>query len=149
MSEHKSFVYTISSIEKKNTDNLATYHIDVGGFNEPFNNYHCEVLSFMVDGNFLVDNGFLLFIAENLSNDGYFCRDKLQSDITILSHLSLTARNLNTDGKSFQINNLRMKRRVVFSFLTPDLIPAVHTTDINVGGNMTEWFLSMRLTGID
>ena len=148
MSEKKSFTYTISSIEKQNTDYLGTFHIDVGGLNENFDNYSCEVLSFMVDGYFLTTNGFLLFIAENLSDDGYFCRGKLPSNQTIISHVSLNARSLNSVGNTFEIKNIRVKRRVVFSFLTPDLVPAVDELDINLG-SITEWFLTLRLTGID
>jgi len=148
MSENKSFIYTISSIEKQNNDYLGTFHIDVGGLNENFNNYSCEVLSFMVDGFVLISKGFLLFIAENLSDDGYFCRGKLASNQTILSHVSLTARSLNSVGNTFVIKNIRMKRRVIFSFLTPDLVAAVDEVDINLG-SITEWFLTLRLTGID
>ena len=92
---NKSFTYTISSIERKNTDNLATFHIDIGNLNEDFDNYSCEVISFMVSGNFLAQHGFLLFVCDNLSEDGYFCRDKLPSSQTIVSHVSLTARSLN------------------------------------------------------
>ena len=149
MSEKKSFTYTISSIERRNTDNLATFHIDIGNLNEDFDNYSCEVISFMVNGHFLVANGFLLFVCDNLSEDGYFCRDKLASNQTILSHVSLNARSLNSVGNIFEIKNIRVKRRVVFSFLTSDLVQAVHETDINLAGEMTEWFLTLRLTGID
>ena len=76
MNSKNSFTYVISSEERKNTDsNQISYDIDFGGFSRKNQDYHCEVLSFSING---MTNatpavvGYLMFLAKNLNDDGFF-----------------------------------------------------------------------------
>ena len=92
MDSLKSFMYVISSDERTNVAaNQNVYDIDFGGFSEPFDDYFCEVISFATVGGITVANNYLLFVAENLASDGYFCCKKLSNRDAIMAILPLSA----------------------------------------------------------
>jgi len=148
MSDKKSFIYTISSAEKTNDDDLE-YHINIGGFNSSYNNYHCEVLSLILDGGYEESDGFLLLVANNFSEDSYFSRGILSSTETIVSHVA-TNPNItpSSGGHKFRMNNLRTMRSVRFKFLLPDMSPVENEIDINTTMT-TDWLLILKMTELD
>ena len=88
----KSFMYAISSDERTNSDEIASfYNFNFGGFSEPYDDYYCEVISFACVGGITVQSNFYLFVAENLVSDGYFCNRKLSNREAILAILPLNA----------------------------------------------------------
>ena len=91
MDSSKSFMYVISSDERTNTDIASSYDFNFGGFSEPFDDYYCEVVSFATIGGITVANDYLLFVAENLASDGYFCTRKLSNRDAIMAILPLSA----------------------------------------------------------
>ena len=151
MSDKKSFIYTISSPEKTNDDDLE-YHINVGGFSSSYNNYKCEVLSIILDGGYDADDGFLVLVTDNFSQDSYFSRSILSSTETIISHVA-TNSNItpSSGGYSFRVNNLRTVRSVRFKFLLPDMSPInLDAANLNVNnGIRTDWLLVLKMTELD
>lgn len=151
----ESFTYMISSNERTNNDpNVALtnfYDFNFGGFNEPYEEYQVQVLSFSCTGGIPVATGYYIFVVENLDTDGYFCKKMLTNRQVILTKLPLNAISdafIQSDNGStgFKIKNARNVRNVKFSFLTSSFVaPAVGT--INHGGE-TQWILSLKMTPI-
>lgn len=151
----ESFTYMISSNERTNNDpNVALtnfYDFNFGGFNEPYEEYQVQVLSFSCTGGIPVATGYYIFVVENLDTDGYFCKKMLTNRQVILTKLPLNAISdafIQSDNGStgFKIKNARNVRNVKFSFLTSSfVVPAVGT--INHGGE-TQWILSLKMTPI-
>ena len=151
----ESFTYMISSNERTNNDpNVALtnfYDFNFGGFNEPYEEYQVQVLSFSCTGGIPVATGYYIFVVENLDTDGYFCRKIFTNREVVLSKLPLNAISdafIQSDNgsSSFKIKNARNIRNVRFSFLKSDFtVPAVET--INHDGE-TRWILSLRMTPI-
>lgn len=147
--EKKSFIYTISSTEKINNQ-FDRYDINIGGFNSSYNNYKCEVLSLILDENYLQTNGYLLLVADNFAQDGYFCRSKLPSTETIVSHVAINPNiTPSSGGNIFPMSNLRTTRMVTFRFLLPNLTPTVDEVDLNINEEITFWLLTLKMTEID
>ena len=152
----ESFTYTISSNERTNDplapENLTNfYNINFGGFNEPYEEYKVDVLSFACSGGIPIGTAYYIFVAENLDSDGYFCRKKLTNREVLLTKLPLNAISdafiqSDSGSVSFKIKNARHVRNVKFSFLTSDFtVPGVEA--INHEGE-TRWILSLRMTPI-
>ena len=147
----KSFTYVISSDERTNSDVVAAYYdFNFGGFSEPYDDYYVEVVSFACVGGITVANSYLLFIAENLASDGYFCSKKLLNREAILAILPLSAVQdsyIQSDGGAgkFTVKNCRVPKQVRFKWLKSDFTPAISLTDVNNGGE-TRWILTLRLT---
>ena len=148
MTEKKSFIYTISSAEKTNDDDIE-YHINIGGFNSSYNNYQCEVLSLILDGGYEESDGFLMLVANNFSEDSYFSRGILSSTETIVSYVA-TNPNISPSswGHSFRMNNLRTVRSVRFKFLLPNMNSVADGIDIN-NDITTDWLLVLKMTELD
>ena len=158
MNSKNSFTYVISSEERKNTAaNQISYDIDFGGFSEKNQDYHCEVLSFSING---MTNaapagiGYLMFLAENLNDDGFFMVKKMSNRHCLISIVPLSAvidAACQADGSTgifFKVNSCQMRRPVKFKFLKPDFSEPITGTDINVV-NETKWLLVLRLTAIE
>ena len=149
----KSFTYVISSNERTNSigTNTNTYDINFGGFSDSHDNFYFEVINTAIQGNTLGTNVFLLLVAEGLADNGSFCNSKLGRE-AIMSTIPLAANtmmlNNGSSGNVFRANNCRMKKKIRFRFLKPDLTVAVDGTDINVGAE-TKWFLTFKVTPID
>ena len=152
----ESFTYMISSNERTNdpTDPeylTNFYNFNFGGFNEPYEEYQVQVLSFSCTGGIPVSTGYFIFVVENLDADGYFCRKMLTNRQVVLAKLPLNAISdafIQSDNGStaFKIKNARNVRNVKFSFLTASFgVPAVGT--INYDGE-TRWILSLKMTPI-
>ena len=147
----KSFTYVISSDERTNSDAVASfYDFNFGGFSEPYDDYYVEVISFATVGGITVANTYLLFVAENLASDGYFCTRKLSNREAILAILPLSAVQdsyIQSDGGAgkFTVKNCRVPKNIRFKWLKSDFTPAVTLTDVNSGGE-TRWILTLRLT---
>ena len=121
----ESFTYMISSNERTNNDpNVALtnfYDFNFGGFNEPYEEYQVQVLSFSCTGGIPVATGYFIFIVENLDTDGYFCKKMLNNRQVVLTKLPLNAISdafIQSDNGStgFKIKNARNVRNVKFSF---------------------------------
>ena len=158
MNSKNSFTYVISSEERKNTDaNQISYDIDFGGFSGQNQNYNCEVLSFSING---MTNaapagiGYLMFMAENLNDDGFFMVKKMSNCHCLISIVPLSAvidAACQADGSvgiSFKVKQCQMLRPVKFKFLKPDFTEPITGTDINVT-NETKWVLVLRLTAVE
>ena len=158
MNSKNSFTYVISSDERTNTAaNQISYDIDFGGFSGQNQNYNCEVLSFSING---MTNatpagiGYLMFMAENLNDDGFFMVKKMSNRHCLISIVPLSAvidAACQADGSvgiSFKVNQCQMRRPVKFKFLKPDFTDPTTGTDINVT-NETKWVLVLRLTAIE
>ena len=152
----ESFTYMISSNERTNdpTDPeylTNFYNFNFGGFNEPYEEYQVQVLSFSCTGGIPVSTGYYIFVVENLDADGYFCRKMLTNRQVVLAKLPLNAISdafIQSDNGStgFKIKNARNVRNVKFSFLTSLFeVPAVET--VNHEGE-TRWILSLKMTPI-
>ena len=152
----ESFTYMICSNDRTNDptnpDNLTNfYDINFGGFNEPYEEYKVDVLSFSCAGGIPVATGYYIFIVENLDTDGYFCRKIFTNREVVLSKLPLNAISdafIQSDNgsSSFKIKNARNIRNVRFSFLKSDFtVPAVDTINHETE---TRWILSLRMTPI-
>ena len=106
----KSFTYVISSDERTNSDAVASfYDFNFGGFSEPYDDYYVEIIGFATVGGITVANTYLLFVAENLASDGYFCTRKLTNREAIVAILPLSAVQdsyIQSDG---ELENLQLK----------------------------------------
>lgn len=152
----ESFTYSISSNERTN-DPLDPiyltnfYDINFGGFNEPYEEYKVDVLSFACSGGIPVGTAYYIFVAENLDSDGYFCRKMLAKREVLITKLPLNAISdafiqSDSGSVSFKIKNARNVRKVRFSFLKADFtVPDVDA--INHDGE-TRWILSLKMTPI-
>ena len=152
----ESFTYMISSSDRTNyptePENLTNfYNINFGGFNEPYEEYKVDVLSFSCAGGIPLATGYYIFVVENLDTDGYFCRKNLANREVVLSKLPLNALSdafIQSDAgsTSFKIKNAQNIRNVKFSFLKSDFT-APDVGAINNDGE-TRWILSLRMTPI-
>ena len=151
MDSLKSFMYVISSDERTNVAaNQNVYDIDFGGFSEPFDDYSVEVISFASVGGITVANNYLLFVAENLASDGYFCSKKLSNREAIMAILPLSAVQdsyIQSDGGAgkFMVKNCRVPKQIRFKWFKSDFTQTISGTDINSGGE-TKWILTLKLT---
>ena len=158
MDSKNSFTYVISSDERTNDAvNQIYYDIDFGGFSEMTQDYHCEVLSFTINGRFNAQPsliGYLMFMAENLNNDGFFMVKKISNRDCLISITPITAindsyhKNTGSTGISFKIKNCQSRRPIRFKWLKPDLTEVILGTDINVGAE-TKWVLVLKMTPIE
>ena len=156
----EAFTYVICSDDRTNIAPAypaLTYFYDVnfGGFSEPYDEYRVDVISFGAVGGFppAAQNHYF-FTCEGLSNNGYFCSNKvLPTNDVILCVLPLNALQdayVQSDGNViFNVKNCRIAKSVRFKFLKADLsIPGVN--DINVAANgETKWVLTLKMTPID
>ena len=151
MDSSKSFMYVISSDERTNSDEIASfYDFNFGGFSEPYDDYYCEVISFAAVGGITVQSNYFLFVAENLASDGYFCTRKLSNRDAILAILPLNAVQdsyIQSDGGAgkFTVKNCRVPKQIKFKWLKSDFTNAATLTDVNNNGE-TRWILTLRLT---
>ena len=158
MNSKNSFTYVISSDERTNTAaNQISYDIDFGGFSGKNQDYHCEVLSFSINGRVHTQPalvGYLMLMCENLNADGFFMVKKISSQDCLISIMPLAAvfdamhRHTGESGISFKVNNCQMRRPIKFKWLKPDFTEVVSGTDINVGGE-TKWTLVLKMTPIE
>ena len=154
----QSFTYTIASDERTNTIFPAAgqkiiYNINFGGFTEQYDNYFCEVISIALSVGILTSQNYLIMSCENLADNGYFCRGKIPRTDVILGLIPLSALTdayVQSDGGNikFRVNNCRIPKQVVFSFLKSDFTPAIVGTDLNTGASETKWLLTLRMTPI-
>ena len=157
MDSKNSVTYVISSDERTNDAvNQITYNIDFGGFSEMTQDYHCEVLSLTING--MVNAvpatiGYLMFMCENLHDDGFFMVKKISNRDCLISIMPLASvfdamhRHTGENGISFKIKNCQSRRPIRFKWLKPDLTEVISGTDINVGGE-TKWVLVLKMTPI-
>ena len=163
--EDESFTYLISSDERTNSlgaeaVNLTNfYDIKFGGFSEQYDNYKVDVISFAaVNGFPTAASNYYFFTAENLTDNGYFCSNKvLPTNDVILSILPLNALQdayVQSDGGnvSFKVKNCRVAKHVRFKWLKNDFTIPTTTVDINVPANLvpveTRWILTFKMTPI-
>ena len=98
--------------------------------------------------------GFLMFMSENLNDDGFFMVKKISNRDCLISIVPLTAvidaasQANGSTGISFKVNNCQMRRPVRFKFIKPDFTASVSGTDINVTAE-TKWILVLKLTPIE
>jgi hypothetical protein len=154
----ESFIYMICSDDRKNVILPAFnfpifYDIDFGGFSEGYDNYQCEVLSLSIGTGFIQTTNYSYFVADNLTENGYFCKNKLNRKTAILtvvpcSTLQDIQRVNESSIISFIVNNCRSPKRVTFSFLKQDFTPGIVGTDINRDGVETKWVLTLKMTPI-
>ena len=160
-----SFTYIISSQER--TNNLPEagikmiYEINFGGFIDQYDDYMCEVVSFVLISGITVLNSYWLVCAENLSENGYFCKSQLKAKecvLTLLPTSQAADAAIQSDGgySSFRVNNCRSSKQVRFFFLKSDFTPVLHQTDINIpipGPPVvpveTRWLLTLKMTPIE
>ena len=155
--DSNSFTYVISSDERKNTDaNQIYYDIDFGGFPGIAKTYNCEVLSFTINGRIHTTPatiGYLMFMCENLHDDGFFMVKKISNRDCLISIMPLAAifdamhRHTGQSGISFKIKDCQMRRPIRFKWLKPDFTEVISGTDINVGFE-TKWALVLKITPI-
>ncbi len=93
----------------------------------------------------------MLFVADNLDTDGYFCSNILSYRKVILAILPInTVTNSfvqNNNGNiSFRIKNARNKKKVRFRFLKSNFSPPA-VDEIN-DEEETKWILTLRMTPI-
>jgi hypothetical protein len=143
----ESFNFVISSDDRVNTTaNQIYYDLDMGMVNSSHSNFIVEVIQIVLNGNILGTNGYLLFTAEGLADNGLFCRNKLSSSQAVLGVISANIDGLMCNTPTtFLANNIRMKKRVRFSLLKPDFSPVVSGVDINIGDE-TRWVLTLKMT---
>jgi hypothetical protein len=143
----------ISSDERTNTlSSTILSEIDFGGFEQGYESYKIEIISASHSGSVLNTNPYLYLVCNGLSDNGYFFRKKLNRSECVLGILPTTAlvdSYLQSEsGVSFKIINARLKRKITVYFLKPDFTPVVDTTDINVGGGITKWHITLKMTPI-
>ena len=139
--EKESFTYMICSQEKTNIEGTY-YDIDFGGFGNNNENYKIDVLNFIVNNTLLETRGFMIFLCEDLADNGSFCTSLLNGNQAILTTVSTDINSLMaTNGSSFIARNCKYKKLVRFKFVNPDLSGVVDTVDINVESN-TNWVLT-------
>ena len=143
--------YVFSSDDRTNTaTNQNYYDIDFGGFNTSYDNFYCEVLQVVLNGNVLGTNGYYYLVAENLSSgQDRFCPSILNNNETIVGVISANIDGLMTNTNiSFRTSDVRVPKRVKFKLLKSDFNDCVSGTDINIGGIETRWVVTMRMTPI-
>jgi len=145
--EKESFTYIICSREKTNTEGTY-YDIDFGGFGNNAKHYKIDVLNFIVNNTLLETRGFMIFLCEDLADNGSFCTSLLNGNQAILTTISTDINSLmSTNGSTFIARDCKQKKRVRFKFVNPDLSDVVDTIDINVNNN-TNWVLTLKMTPI-
>ena len=144
--------YVFSSDDRTNSIGTATnvYNIDFGGFNTQYDNFYCEVIQVVLNGNVLGTNGYLYLVAENLaSGEDRFCSSILNNNEAIVGIISTNIDSLMTNTNiSFRTRDVRVPKKVTFKLLKPDFSDCVSATDINIGGIETRWVVSMRMIPI-
>jgi hypothetical protein len=143
--------YVFSSDDRTNTaPNQNYYDIDFGGFNTSYDNFYCEVLQVVLNGNVLGTNGYLYLVAENLAaGEDRFCPSILNNNNTIVGVISTNIDSLMTNTNiSFRTRDVRVPKRVRFKLLKPDFNDCLSGTDINIAGIQTRWVVSMRMIPI-
>ena len=144
--------YIFSSDDRTNSIGTATnvYDINFGGFNTQYDNFYCEVLQVVLNGNVLGTNGYLYLVAENLgAGEDRFCSSILNNNETIVGVISANIDGLMTNTNiSFRTSDVRVPKRVRFKLLKPDFNDCVSGTDINIGGIETRFVVSMRMIPI-
>jgi hypothetical protein len=144
--EKESFTYILCSQEKTNTDGTF-WDIDFGRFGNNATNYKIDVLNFIVNDTLLTSRGYMVFLCENLADDGSFCSSLLHGNQAVLTTISTDLDSLmSTNGASFIANSCKNKR-IRFKFVNPDLSDVEDTVDINYGGD-TNWVLTLKMTPI-
>ncbi len=143
--------YVFSSDDRTNTAaNQNYYDIDFGGFNTSYDNFYCEVLQVVLNGNVLGTNGYYYLVAENLSSgQDRFCPSILNNNETIVGVISANIDGLMTNTNiSFRTTDVRVPKRVKFKLLKSDFNDCVSGTDINIAGIETRWVVTMRMIPI-
>ena len=168
-----SFTYIICSDDRTNTTLPAAgegilYNVLFGGFSEQYDDYMCEVTSFSLTAGIPLQSTYYMFCAENLSENGYFCRNILTSKECVVAVVPLNAVQdsyIQSDGASirFRVNNCRIRKQVTFFFLKPNFTPVLCGTEINIpipanqAANPptleipveTKWLLKLRMYPIE
>jgi len=145
--EKESFTYIICSQEKTNTEGTH-YDIDFGGFGNNNENYKIDVLNFIVNDTLLEPRGFMIFLCEDLADNGSFCTSLLNGNQAIITTISTESNSLmSTSGSTFIARNCKQKKRVRFKFVNHDLSDVVDDQDINLGYD-TDWVLTLKMTPI-
>ena len=154
----KSFTYIISSRDRTNTTLPAKgatlhYDIDFGGFSEQYEDYMCEVISYALTGGTPGTATYLMFCAEYLAENGYFCKNKLSPTECILSIILLSAAQdafIQSDGGNvrYRINKCRVQKQITFFFLTTDFTTAIVGTDLNIAAVESRWLLTLKMIPI-
>tara|TARA_R110002153_G_scaffold173363_1_gene326089 strand:+ start:1094 stop:1558 length:465 start_codon:yes stop_codon:yes gene_type:complete len=144
--------YVFSSDDRTNSIGTPTnkYEIDFGGFNTQYDNFYCEVIQVVLNGNVLGTNGYLYLVAENLTTgNDRFCPSILNNNEAIVGIISTNIDSLMTNTNiSFRTTDVRVPKRVTFKLLKSDFNDCVSGTDINIAGIETRWVVSMRLIPI-
>lgn len=143
--------YVFSSDDRTNTaQNQNYYDIDFGGFNTSYDNFYCEVLQVVLNGNVLGTNGYLYLVAENLAaGEDRFCPSILNNNETIVGVISTNIDSLMTNTNiSFRTRDVRVPKRVRFKLLKSNFNDCVSGTDINIGEIETRWVVTMRMIPI-
>ena len=148
--EKDSFMYTISSEEafSYNLDS-SEWIFELGGFSSsPFNHFKIEVVNCIFDNGLNPENGYIMLIARDLAENGYFCRSLLPANEAIVCTVGCNDDvYLSNGGTAFNAKNLRMKRQILFKVLLSTFETPVHEVNINVDG-ITNWLLTLKVTPI-
>ena len=156
MDSKNSFTYVISSDDRTNDGiNQIYYDIDFGGFSGKNQDYHCEVLSFTINGRVHATPalyGYYYFLAENLNDDGFFMVKKISTRDCLISIMPLAtvfdAMHRHTKEISFKVKNCHARQPIRFKWLRPEFTEVISGTDINVGAE-TKWVLVLKMTPIE
>jgi len=148
--DKEPFIYTISSEERINVDeNGPTYNINFGGFNSQYDNFKCEVMSCTLSNSYRTTLGFFALTARNLSENGRFCPNILDANVSLVAIISTNAVTARHDGEMFfNVKNCRIPRMITFTMVVPNFTEAISGTDIN-SGDLTRWILVLKMTPID
>lgn len=151
----ETFTYTIFSTERTGLGGLVSeYYIDFGGFGNYTGDYFCEVVRVTLNGNVDPNLGYVLLTAENLHKNGYHSA-RPSNEIT-LACIDVATLQTTTHGSSFIVQNCGTKRLIKFTLTNSNYAPldswlfgdGAGSGEINIDGNVTDWFLSLKLTPI-
>ena len=148
-----SFIYTISSFERLNTeDEPVEYDLNFGGFGSQYDNFKVEIIGM----NFTMGcdpdlNRYFIVALDGLASDGVFCQGIVGSS-SVLFPVTLSnvgsAEYITNSHIFFKVDNCRTARQIKMRILLDNFEPVVADTNIHNEPINTEWFLTMKVTPI-
>ena len=147
--ESESFIYTISSQERKNNvdDNVTSYDFDFGGFNSQYNNFRVHFLSMQFNSTIATDALFYAHIS-GLNNDGYFSQGILKPDAMILPVGFINNTYAYTGEMFCEVQSARMKKNITITMLDSSMNEMEDEVGYNLEGVETNFLLVMKVIPI-
>ena len=146
-----SFIYTISSLERLNTENVPIeYDLNFGGFGSQYEDFKVEILGLEFYNGFdYTHNSFFIIALDDLASNGVFCQSLGGNSVLFPINVSDDQSATYNTNKNifFNVNNCRLARRIKMRMLSSNFNP------VEVGVNIDdtsaiEWFLTMKVTPI-